>query len=112
MPDNPPVCHDGLNGAIRLLVVALTLTILPIALITTDHLLRQKPGLERQAAVFAALGRDTPCLFPAAHPLRIRFTNTGAIDWRPSPTLPPAAPGPTDLIRSTAPTGETSGHVF
>ena len=112
MPDNPPECHDGLNGATRLLVVALALTILPIALMTTDHFLRQKPGLERQAAVFAALGRVTPCVFPAAHPLRTRFTNTGTIDWRPSPTLPPAQPGPADLILSTALYGETSGHVF
>ncbi len=112
MSDSPPECHDGLNGAIRLLVVALALTILPIALLTTDHLLRQKPGLERQAAVFAALGLDTPCVFPAAHPLRTRFTNTSRIDWRPSPSFPSAPPGPSDLIRPTAPPGKRSDHVF
>ena len=112
MSDSSPECHDGLNGAIHLLIVALALTILPIALMTTDHLLRQKPGLERQAAVFAALGLDTPCVFPAAHPLRTRFTNTGRIDWRPSPGLPSAPPGPSDLIRPTALPGKRSGHVF
>ena len=112
MPDSPPECHEDLNGAIGLLIVALALTILPIALITTDHLLRQKPGLERQAATFAALGLDTPCVFPAAHPLRTRFTNTGRIDWRPSPSLPSAPPGPVDLIRPTALPRQRSGHVF
>ncbi len=53
MPDSSPEYHDGLNGAIRLLIVALALTILPIALMTTDHLLRQKSGLKRQAGFLA-----------------------------------------------------------
>ena len=112
MRDTPPACHDRLRGAKRLLQVALVVTILPMAGLTADHLMRQKPGLARQAAVFAAIGLDTPCLFPAAHPLRTRFTNAVRIDWRPSPRLPPAAPGPSDLIRPTGLLGESSGHVF
>ena len=99
MHETPPACHDRLKGAIRLLQVALVLTILPLAGLTADHLLRQKPGLEQQAAIFRAIGLDTPCVFPSAHPLRTQFTNTGPIDWRPSPSLPTAPPDPADLIR-------------
>ena len=112
MSDSSPECHDGLNGATRLLFVALVLTILPVAYITTDHLFRQRLGLERQAAIFDALGLDTPCVFPSAHPLRTRFANSRTIDWRPLPTLPPASPGPTDLMRPATLPGEISGHVF
>lgn len=103
MPAAPPERFDDLTQAIALLLLALGLTILPAVTMTADHWIRQKPGVEHQAAVFAHIGLSSPCFFPSGHPARNMLGNANDIDWRPTPTLPLAPPGPADLVRpSTA----------
>jgi hypothetical protein len=99
---DPPDRFDCINAARALLIVAVGLTLAPAVLMTADHLLRQRPGAERQAAVFAAIGLSDLSFFPSGHPARSVSGITGGIDWRPTPALPPASPGPVDLVRPTA----------
>lgn len=107
MPAVPPVRTDRLKHAGVLLFLAAALTILPAIVMTGDHFLRQQPGLERQNAVFAALGLSDPCFFPSGHPARTRMTNGNTIDWRPAARLPLSVPGPPDLIQPGAAPPET-----
>ncbi|MBL0714828.1 MAG: hypothetical protein JJV98_14125 [Desulfosarcina sp.] len=113
MPATSPERVDNLSRATGLLLLAVILTVLPVGLMATDHLIRQKPGLERQAGIFAALGLTSPCFFPSGHPARTRLDNDSAIDWRFRPSLARPQPGPCDLVRPTAvdPRGK-SGHAF
>lgn len=98
---DPPKRFDHLRPARALLLTVVALSLGPAVLMTADHLVRQKPAAKRQAAVFAAIGLSTPCFFPSGHPDR-RVPGTAAgIDWRPTPALPPAPPGPVDLVRPT-----------
>lgn len=99
MPAAPPERCDYLKQAIALLLLALGLTILPAGMMTADHLIRQKPGVEHQAAVFVYIGLSSPCFFPSGHPARSMLDNENNIDWRPTPALPLAPPGPVDLVR-------------
>jgi hypothetical protein len=101
-PAAPPARADHLKRAGGLLFLAAVLTILPMIVMTGDHLLHQKPGRERQTAVFAAFGLSDPCLFPSGHPARTRLTGASTIDWRPAASLSPSVPGPLDLIRPGA----------
>lgn len=98
----PPDRFDYLKPARALLLAAVGLTLAPAVLMTADHLIRQKPAAERQAAVFAAIGLSDPCVFPSGHPARSESGTAGGIDWRPTPALPPATPGPIDLVRPAA----------
>lgn len=111
MPAAPPANDDRLSPAVVLLILAAVLTILPAVIMTTDHLVRQKPGLERQAAVHAALGFTSPCFFPTGHPARTMIDNPSPVDWRPSAALPQAVPGPSDLLRPRATPLERAGNA-
>ena len=97
-----PEPADNLRRARALLWAAFGLTIFPAVLMTADHLARQKPAAQRQAAVFAAIGLSTPSFFPAGHPARMAASRSEIIDWRPTPALPMSPPGPTDLLRPAA----------
>ncbi len=102
MPADLPKPADDLQRASLLLWIALGVTLGSAVLMTADHLLHQKPAVKRQAAVFAAIGLSTPCIFPAGHPARRATNITDGIDWRPTPTLAPSPPGPIDLVRPAA----------
>ncbi len=99
---------DRLRQATALILLAAMLTILPVIAISADHLIRQRSGLKRQAAVSSAIGLTGPCLFPAGHPARTRLDNASAIDWRLAPALPQSVPGPLDLVRPSGPIGGRS----
>jgi hypothetical protein len=99
---DPPDRFDYLKPACALLIAAVGLTLAPAVIMTADHLIRQKPAAERQATVFGAIGLSDPCFFPSGHPARSVSGTAGGIDWRPTPALPPAPPGPVDLVRPTA----------
>lgn len=110
MPTAPSQSADRLNRAAVFLFLAAALTILPGVMMTADHLLRQKPAIERQASVYAALGLSNPSFFPSGHPARVMIENKSTIDGRLSPTLPLPAPGPLDLVRPAIASRRLSGH--
>ena len=93
---------DGLGRATALLLLAAVVVLLPALFITADHLLRQKPAIRQQQAIFRAIGLSSPCLFPAGHPARTRIEAPYTVDWRLAPSLPQAAPGTIDLVRPRA----------
>ncbi len=102
----PPLPNrfDSLGQAKALLFLVALLVVLPIVYMTGDHLLRQKPAIRHQQAVFRAAGLSTPCFFPAGHPARTGIDTPQAVDWRLAPAMPRAAPGTDGLVRPrTAP---------
>ena len=112
MPNTaPPDRVDYLKPARALLLAAAGLTLAPVVLMTADHLIRQKPAAARQAAVWAAIGLSTPCVFPSGHPARWMSDTASGIDWRPTPALPPAPPGPIDLVRPRATSRKASARA-
>ncbi|MDJ0721787.1 MAG: hypothetical protein QNJ04_09160 [Desulfobacterales bacterium] len=99
---HPPNHSDSLGQARALLFLVAALVVLPIVYMTGDHLLRQKPAVRHQQAVFRAAGLSAPCIFPAGHPARTGFDTSQVVDWRLTPAMPQAAPGTDGLVRPRA----------
>ncbi len=110
MPLPLPGRSDGLGRATAFLLLAAVFAILPALFVTADHLLRQKPAIRHQQAVFRAIGLSSPSIFPAGHPARTRAANHHSVDWRLAPSLPQGVPGTVDLVRPRATTGRGVDH--